>query len=74
MAHIGHPLCGEGKYGINREDKKLGYKWQALYSYRVGFAFEKKGSVLDYLSGREYSLSHDDIWFCADFEGAKHGK
>lgn len=68
MAHIGHPLLGEGKYGVNREDKKRGYKWQALYSYRVRFDFEKAGDVLDYLAGKEYSLPHSAVWFCADFE------
>ena len=30
MAHIGHPLLGDGKYGINREERKDGYKYQAL--------------------------------------------
>ncbi len=74
MAHIGHPLCGEGKYGVNRDDKRLGYKWQALYSYRVRFAFEKNGGVLDYLSGREYSLSYEDVWFCSDFGVSSDGR
>ena len=69
MAHIGHPLCGEGKYGVNRDDKKRGYKWQALYSYRVRFDFSQKGGVLDYLSGKEYALPRGAVWFCADFEG-----
>ena len=30
MAHIGHPLLGDGKYGINRADRAEGYKYQAL--------------------------------------------
>ena len=34
FAHIGHPLLGDGKYGINREDRKDGYRYQALYAYR----------------------------------------
>ena len=41
MAHIGHPLLGEGKYGVNRDDRRVGYRWQALTSYRppmYGFA------------------------------------
>ena len=33
MAHIGHPLIGDGKYGVNKNDKAKGYKYQALYSY-----------------------------------------
>lgn len=69
MAHIGHPLLGEGKYGVNRDDRKRGYKWQALYSYRVRFDFERSGDVLDYLAGKEYSLPRSGIWFCSDFIG-----
>ena len=33
LSSIGHPLLGDGKYGVNKEDRKLGYKYQALYSY-----------------------------------------
>ena len=67
MAFIGHPLLGDGKYGINRDDRRIGYKWQALYSYRTRFDFEKNGDVLDYLAGHEYSLDISDIWFCKNF-------
>ena len=37
MAHVGCPLLGDGKYGINREEKRRGYKFQALYAYRLVF-------------------------------------
>ena len=37
MAHIGHPLLGDGKYGVNRTDRQKGYKFQALYAYRLCF-------------------------------------
>lgn len=67
MSHIGLPLLGEGKYGINREDKKRGYRHQALYSYKLRFDFERSGSVLDSVAGREFSLSYDDVWFVKDF-------
>lgn len=55
MAHIGHPLLGDGKYGINRDDKKLGYKYQALCSY------------LTIIDGKEYKIDPDSIWFVQDF-------
>ena len=55
MAHIGHPLLGDGKYGINREDKKLGYKYQALCSYSTT------------IDGNEYRIEPDDIWFVKEF-------
>lgn len=68
MSHIGHPLLGDGKYGVNREDKKEGYKYQALYAYRLRFDFDKNTETeLDYLRGREVKLKNSDIWFLSDF-------
>lgn len=67
MAHIGHPLVGDGKYGINRNDKAKGYKYQALYSYRLIFDFGEDNGYLGYLSGKQVSLSPEDIWFLTDF-------
>lgn len=67
MAYLGHPLLGEGKYGVNRDDRKLGYKYQALYSYKAVFNFEKKGSALDYLAGRAVQVDPGEIWFVRDF-------
>ena len=69
LAHIGHSLLGDGKYGVNREDKKNGYKYQALYAYRMRFDFDKNTQTeLDYLRGREFRLNRSDIWFIKDFE------
>ena len=28
MSYIGHPLLGDGKYGINKNDRAKGYKYQ----------------------------------------------
>lgn len=67
LAHIGHPLLGDGKYGVNREDKRKGYKYQALYAYRLRFAFSEEDGPLSYLRGREVGLSPDKIWFVSDF-------
>jgi 23S rRNA pseudouridine955/2504/2580 synthase len=71
LSHIGHPLLGDGKYGVNRDDKKKGYHYQALYSYRLRFDFEQNGDVLDYLSGKEYRLPRESVWFCSDFDYRK---
>jgi 23S rRNA pseudouridine955/2504/2580 synthase len=71
MAFIGHPLLGDGKYGVNRDDKRRGYKYQALYSYKLICNFTKTGDVLDYLCGREFSIPQSDVWFCRDFEGGR---
>lgn len=32
LSSIGHPLLGDGKYGINKDDRKAGYSYQALYA------------------------------------------
>lgn len=67
MAHAGYPLLGEGKYSVNREDRTKGYKFQALYAYRVRFDFTDGDGTLGYLRGREYSIGEDEIWFTKDF-------
>lgn len=65
LAHIGHPILGDGKYGINRADKKLGYKYQALCSYRLSFDFQTDAGALNALKGRSFELKQ--IWFRDDF-------
>ena len=73
LASIGHALWGDGKYGVNRLDRARGYKYQALYSYRLRFSFsEAKKTCLDYLSGKEFSLKKDEIYFTEYFFGGKH--
>ena len=51
MAHIGHPLLGDGKYSKNREDRTKGYKYQALYSYYTK------------IDNLEFNVSPSKIWF-----------
>lgn len=68
LAHIGHPLVGDGKYGINRDDKKRGYKYQALYACRLVFDFKTESGILSYLKGKTVSLDRDKIWFLKDFD------
>lgn len=68
MAHLGHPLIGDGKYGINKSDRARGYKYQALCSYRLRFSFDPKTHTsLDYLSGKEFRIPKDEIYFVKDF-------
>lgn len=68
MAHIGHPLVGDGKYGINRADREKGFKYQALYAYRLKFDFSDEKNILSYLRGREFSLKKDAVWFASGKE------
>ena len=69
MAHIGHPLLGDGKYGINREERADGYKFQALYAYRLEFHFRQAEGVLAALDGRSFALPSESVWFLKDFKG-----
>ncbi len=71
MAHVGHPLLGDGKYGCLKGDRALGYKHQALYAYRLVFSF-KKGEAphaLSYLDGRSFEIPYHDIYFTSLFDG-----
>ena len=67
MSYIGHPLLGDGKYGVNKDDRARGYKYQALYAYRLRFDFDDNSGALGYLKGKEVKLSKDDVWFLKDF-------
>ncbi len=68
MAHIGHPLMGDGKYGINRREREQGYKFQALYAYRLVFDFPNDEGCLAYLDGKSFSIPREQVWFLKDFE------
>ena len=66
MSYIGHPLLGDGKYGKNREDKKAGYKYQALYSYKL--IFENGIGSLEYLTGKTVVADMKNVWFAKEFK------
>lgn len=53
LAHIGHPILGDGKYGNNQVNKQFGYKTQQLQSYKLKFNFETDSGILYYLNGKE---------------------
>ncbi|MBQ4154185.1 MAG: RluA family pseudouridine synthase [Clostridia bacterium] len=61
FASIGHPLLGDGKYGKLKEDKKLGFNKQALYSYRLTFKFTTDAGILNYLNGKTFEV--EKVWF-----------
>ena len=65
MAFIGHPLLGDGKYGKNSINKTLGYKWQALYSYKLQFNFDTPAGILSYLNNKTFIAPK--TWFLDDF-------
>ena len=56
MAHAGMPLLGDGKYGSERFNKNFGEKGQALYSYKLEFAFPTDAGILEYLRGKCFTV------------------
>lgn len=61
MSFIGNPLVGDGKYGVNREDRKAGFSYQALFSHSVEFLFPDGDSSqpLYYLKNRVFEAKPD---------------
>lgn len=56
LAHIGHPIIGDGKYGNNQINKKFGCKTQQLCSYSLTFRFTTPSGILDYLKNKTIKL------------------
>lgn len=69
FASIGHPLLGDGKYGTNELNKKLGYKKQFLYSYKLAFDLDENAGSLSYMNGRVFTV--DNVWFVKEFKERK---
>ena len=55
LAHIGHPIVGDGKYGDNKLNRKLKASSQRLSSVRLVLKF-KKADKLYYLNDREFKI------------------
>ena len=58
LAHIGHFIVGDGKYGVNKINKTLKQKRQNLKAYKTIFHFDKS-SPLKSLDGVEITLPKD---------------
>ena len=56
LAHIGLPIIGDGKYGINSVNKKFGKKYQELTSCSLEFKFAGDNGILDYLKGKKIKV------------------
>ena len=72
LAHAGHPLLGDGKYGKNKADRALGYTSQALCSYYVRFL--KEEGLLGYLFSKEFTIPMKQIDFVNDFHNRLKNK
>lgn len=56
LAHIGFPIIGDGKYGINEVNKKFNCKTQNLVSYLLKFNFSTDSGILNYLNSKEIKI------------------
>ncbi len=61
FASIGHPLLGDYKYGDSVLNKTMGFKYQALYSYKLIFDFKDDAGVLNALKGRIFEVKDIDF-------------
>lgn len=59
LAHIGLPIIGDGKYGINSVNKEFKFKTQQLCSYKLKFNFISESGILDYLNGKEFEIKYE---------------
>lgn len=64
LAHIGNPLYGDGKYGVDK-----GRYRQALYSYKLVFDF-KDENELSYLNGKTFQA--ENIKLLNDYKENKY--
>ncbi len=58
MAHSGHPLLGDSRYGDESLNRRWHEKRQLLWSYRLGFDFASDAGILNYLNGRSFTVAH----------------
>ena len=54
LAHIGHPIIGDGKYGDYEANRKLRAKTQHLTAARIDFCL--KDENLSYLNDRHFEV------------------
>ena len=57
MAHAGHPLLGDGKYGKGGDARH----YQALFSYKLVFSFKEDIGILNALRGKIFTVSDVDF-------------
>ena len=61
LAHLGHPVLGDSKYGNRKMNERTGLKTQALCAQRLTFGPIPPENSLHYLSGRVIKLDKPEI-------------
>lgn len=59
LSHIGLPIIGDGKYGINQINKNFKAKTQRLCSYKMKFNFITNSGILDYLNNKIFEIKYN---------------
>ncbi len=65
MAHIGHPVLGDGKYGLGEINRRYSVKSQALQAHSLRFELGEICGSLSYLEGKEFIAK--PAWFQEKF-------
>lgn len=60
LAHIGHPIIGDGKYGFNDVNKLFKKNTQMLCSYYLKFNFTANSGILTYLNDKDFYIDYID--------------
>ncbi len=56
MAHFGHPLLGDSKYGEEKMNRRYHENRQLLWSYKLCFDFQTDAGALQYLAGQTFTV------------------
>ena len=56
LAHIGHSLVGDNKYGTQAKNAEFPFRYQALYAYKLKFSIADTNNPLYYLNGKSFSV------------------
>ncbi len=66
LAHAGHPLLGDAKYGTAAQNKGTGWRYQALCAYQLVFDAADRAEHLAYLNGKRFAV--EQVAFTRMFE------
>ena len=69
MAHVGHPLLGDDKYGVKTTNRSYKEKRQLLCSAEISCDFGKEAGPLAYLAGTRWSVG--DVGFVKKYFGGQ---
>lgn len=58
LSHAGHPILGDTQYGDKTFNERFSRGYQALYAYKVHFAFSGEAGALAGLSGKTWQVGH----------------